>query len=166
MLSIWFLVPLLFLNPACTSGSSWFTYCWSLTWRILSITLLACEMDAHSLNILWHCPSLELKWKLIFSSPVSTAEFSKLAGILSTALSQHYLLEFEIVQLEFHRISDVFHLFTNIAQGNTLQLVIMTPYASLGCDSMSDFTCFNVKDLDILRSPAQVYYRMFFNWSF
>ena len=21
-------VPLSFLNPACTSGSSWFTYCW------------------------------------------------------------------------------------------------------------------------------------------
>ena len=23
----------------------WFTYCWSLTWRILSLTLLACEMS-------------------------------------------------------------------------------------------------------------------------
>ena len=31
-----------------------------------------------SLNILWHCPSLELEWKLTFSSPVATAEFSKL----------------------------------------------------------------------------------------
>ena len=29
-----------------TSGSSRFTYCWSLAWRILSITLLACEMSA------------------------------------------------------------------------------------------------------------------------
>ena len=29
-----------------TSGSSQFTYCWSLAWRILSITLLACEMSA------------------------------------------------------------------------------------------------------------------------
>ena len=28
------------------SGSSQFTYYWSLTWRILSITLLACEMSA------------------------------------------------------------------------------------------------------------------------
>ena len=44
MLAIWSLVPLLFLNPAWTSGSSWFTYCWSLVWRILSITLLACEL--------------------------------------------------------------------------------------------------------------------------
>ena len=43
MLAIWSLVPLPFLNPAWTSGSSWFTYCWSLAWKILSITLLACE---------------------------------------------------------------------------------------------------------------------------
>ena len=28
-----------------TSGSSQFTYYWSLAWRILSITLLACEMS-------------------------------------------------------------------------------------------------------------------------
>ena len=46
MLAIWSLVPLHFLNPAWTSGSFWFTYCWSLTWRILSITLLVCEMTA------------------------------------------------------------------------------------------------------------------------
>ena len=41
MLAIWSLVPLPFLKPAWTAGSSWFTYCWSLAWRILSITLLA-----------------------------------------------------------------------------------------------------------------------------
>ena len=46
MLAIWSLVPLPFLNPAWTCESSWFTYCWSLTWRILSITLLASEMSA------------------------------------------------------------------------------------------------------------------------
>ena len=38
MLVIWSLVPLPFLKPAWTSGSSQFTYCWSLAWRILSIT--------------------------------------------------------------------------------------------------------------------------------
>ena len=54
-----------------------------------------------SLNILWHCLSLGLEWKLTFSSSVSTAEFFKFAGILSAALSQHHLLGFEIVQLEF-----------------------------------------------------------------
>ena len=57
ILAIWSLVPLPFLKPAWTSGSSRFTYCWSLTWRILSITLLACEMSAivwqfeHSLSL-------------------------------------------------------------------------------------------------------------------
>ena len=33
MLAIWSLVPLPFLKPAWTSGSSWFTYCWSLAWK-------------------------------------------------------------------------------------------------------------------------------------
>ena len=37
MLVIWSLVPLPFLKPAWTSGTSWFTYCWSLAWGILSI---------------------------------------------------------------------------------------------------------------------------------
>ena len=50
MLAIWSLVPLLFLNPACSSESSWFTHCWSLTWRILRISLLAWEMSA----IVWY----------------------------------------------------------------------------------------------------------------
>ena len=46
ILAIWCLVPLPFLNPAWTPGCAWFTYCWSLAWTILSITLLACEMSA------------------------------------------------------------------------------------------------------------------------
>ena len=106
MLTIWSLVPLPFLNLACTSGSSQFTYCWSLACRILSITLLVCERIqlCGSLNILWHCPFLRLEWELTFSSPVATAEFSKFAGILRAALSQHHLLEFEIAQLEFRHL--------------------------------------------------------------
>ena len=54
MLAIWSLVPLPFLKSAWTSGSSRFTYCWSLGWRILSITLLACAA-AKSLQ---SCPTL------------------------------------------------------------------------------------------------------------
>ena len=46
MLAIWSLVPLTFLNLASMSGSSQFTSCWSLACRILSITLLVCEMCA------------------------------------------------------------------------------------------------------------------------
>ena len=44
--AIWSLVPMAFLKLAWSSGSSWFTCFWSLAWRILSITLLACEMSA------------------------------------------------------------------------------------------------------------------------
>ena len=39
-------VPLPFLNPVGTSGCSQFTNYWSVTWRMLSMTLLACEMSA------------------------------------------------------------------------------------------------------------------------
>ena len=48
-----------------------------------------------SLNILSRCLSLGLEWKLTYSSPVATAEFSTFAGILSAALSQHHLLGFD-----------------------------------------------------------------------
>ena len=44
LLAIWSLVPLPFLNPACTSGNSPFMYWWNLAWRILSYT-----------RILYHC---------------------------------------------------------------------------------------------------------------
>ena len=72
-----------------------------------SITLqrVRCVQLCGSLNILWHYLSLGLEWKLTFPSPVSTAEFSKFAGILSAALSQHHLPGFEIAQLEFHHPS-------------------------------------------------------------
>ena len=46
MLASWSLVPLPFLNPAWPSGNLWFTNCWNLAWRILSITLLVCGMSA------------------------------------------------------------------------------------------------------------------------
>jgi len=46
MLAIWSLAPLPFINPAWTSENSWFMYCWSIAKKILSITLLACEMSA------------------------------------------------------------------------------------------------------------------------
>ena len=78
------LVPLLLLKPTWASGSSQFTYCWSLAWRILSITLLTCEMSAivrlfeHSLTLaffgngmkthfLWsygHCWVFQICWHI------------------------------------------------------------------------------------------------------
>ena len=95
-----------FLKQAWTCGSSRFMYCWSLAWRILSITLLMLKWVqlCGSLSVLWHCLPLGLEWKLTFSSPVATAEFSKFAGIFSATFSQHHLLGFEIAQLEFHHL--------------------------------------------------------------
>ena len=52
MLAIWALVPLPFLKPAWTSGSPWFTYCWSLAWRILS-TLLNTNSEYAFLTCSW-----------------------------------------------------------------------------------------------------------------
>ena len=84
MLAIWSLVPLPFLNPAWTSGSSWFMYCWRMYYLENFKHLLACVrwlQLCSSLSILWHCFSLGLEWKLTFSSPVAIAEFSKFADI-------------------------------------------------------------------------------------
>ena len=58
MLAIWSLVPLPFQKPAWTSESSRFMYCWSLAWRILSITLLACATAAAA-KWLQLCPTLQ-----------------------------------------------------------------------------------------------------------
>ena len=51
----------------------------------------------------WNENFFQFDW-MTFSSSVPTAEFSKFAGILSAALSQHHLLGFEIAQLEFHHL--------------------------------------------------------------
>ena len=49
--------------------NSWFMYCWSLSWRILSITLLVYEMSAivWLFEYSWHCLSLGLERKLTSS---------------------------------------------------------------------------------------------------
>ena len=111
--------PCFFYDPADVgnlfSGSSAFTKSSLYIWKILVHLLLKPSLKdfehscqhvkwvqlCDSFSILWRCPSFELEWKLTFSSPVATAEFSKFAGILSAALYQHHLLEFEIAQLEF-----------------------------------------------------------------
>ena len=49
---------------------NWALLCWCVRW----------EQLCGSLNMLWHCLSLGLEWKLTFSSPTATAEFSKFAG--------------------------------------------------------------------------------------
>ena len=88
MLRIWSLVPLPFLNPACTSGSSQFMFYWNLALRILSIILLVCEW-AHlcsNLNILCHCLSLD--WNENWPFPVLWPSLNFL--ILLAYWLQHY----------------------------------------------------------------------------
>ena len=55
MLAIWPLVPLPFLNSAWTSGSSWFTCCWNLDWKILSI-YFASMWDEGRCEVIWTFP--------------------------------------------------------------------------------------------------------------
>ena len=63
MLAIWSLVPLPFLNSACTSGSSQFTYCWSLAWRIVSMwNEMLCSYST------WN----NWKWNLFHFHPLAT----------------------------------------------------------------------------------------------
>ena len=60
MLAIWSVVPLPFLNPACTSGSSWFTYHLSLAWRILSFALLS--WNESNYMVVWTLFGTALLW--------------------------------------------------------------------------------------------------------
>ena len=71
MLAICSLVPLPFLKPAWTSGGSWFIYCGSLAWRILSITLLACEV-----KLLNRVQLIVTQWTVAYQAPPSLG-FSK-----------------------------------------------------------------------------------------
>ena len=83
-MAIWSLVPLPFLNPACTSGSSQFTYCWRILYLKDFEHNLTSMWNEHSCTVVWIF--LGLEWKLTFSSPVSTVEFSKFADTLSAEL--------------------------------------------------------------------------------
>ena len=78
-----------------------------------------------SLSILWHCLSLGLEWKLTFSSPVATAEFSKFTGILSAA--------------QYHSITASSFRISNSSSGIPSLLltsfIVMVPKAHLTSDS-------------------------------
>ena len=61
MLAFWSLVPLPFLNLVCTSGSSQCTYCWSLAWNILSITLTSMWNECNC-AVVWTFFGTALLW--------------------------------------------------------------------------------------------------------
>ena len=70
MLAIWSLAPLLFLHQAHISGSFQFMYCWSLAWRILSITLLAGEMCNCVVVCIFFGIAFLWKWNKYWPFPV------------------------------------------------------------------------------------------------
>ena len=100
------------------SGSSAFSklswYIWKFSVHILLKPSL--KDFEHYLASMWNKCNCAVDWTFFgiallwnwnenwFSSPLATAEFSKFAGILNAALSQHHLLGFEIAQLEFHHL--------------------------------------------------------------
>ena len=49
-----------FAKPTCTSGSFWFTYCWSLTWRVLSITWLT--WNERNCMVVWTFFEIAFLW--------------------------------------------------------------------------------------------------------
>jgi len=86
-LSIWKFTVHVLLKPGLENFEHYFTSMW----------------DECNCDVVWTFFGIAfLEWKLPFSSPVATAEFSKFAGLLSAAVSQHHLLGFEIAQLKFH----------------------------------------------------------------
>ena len=100
------------------SGSSVFSKSSLNTWKFMVHVLLKPGLDNFERYFasMWdecivqyfeHCltlPFFGIGMQTVFSSPVATAEFSKFAGILSTAFWQHHLLGFEIAQLELHHL--------------------------------------------------------------
>ena len=101
------------------SGSSAFSKSSLNIWKFMVRVLLkpgledfedyfASVWDKCNYAIIWTFLGIAFLWdwneNLTFSSPVTTDEFSKFAGILSTTLSQHHLLGFEIAQLEFRHL--------------------------------------------------------------
>ena len=91
-LNVWEFLAQLLLKPSLVTFEHYFASMWeqcncAVVWTFFGIGL-----------------SLGMERKLNFFWAVATAEFSKCAGIISAAFSQHHLLGFEIAQLEFHHI--------------------------------------------------------------
>ena len=116
----WQFVPLPFLNQVFTSGSSWFTYCWSLAWRVLSITLLVCEMSAlvrqfeHSLALPFF--GIGMKTDLFLASPRNSQETSPVPQFESTSssvLSFFYVPSLTLVHDCWKNHSLTMHMYTH-----------------------------------------------------
>ena len=96
-----------FSNPTWISGSSRFMYCWSLIWRILSITFLACEMSA-IVGVVWAFFGIAFLWdwneNWPFPVPWPLLSFPNLLTYWVQHFHSIIFSGFEIAQLEFHHL--------------------------------------------------------------
>ena len=103
-----------FSKSSWISGSSWFMYCWSLAWRILSISLLGCEMSAIvwlfeqslALPFFWirmktdlfqpcvHCWVFQICWYIVCSTAMASSFriWNSSTGIPSPSLALFWSL--------------------------------------------------------------------------
>ena len=79
-LNIWKFMVLVLLKPGLENFKHYFTSVWD-------------ECSCVSLSIPWHCLSLGLEWKLTFSSPVATAEFT--LGLLEKSICNTSLFSWQ-----------------------------------------------------------------------
>ena len=106
LMCVWCWGPFVNTNWYFGIFANWFWHLTTINKHLFGTLYWSPSERVYDRSVLW-CVSVYsicMKWKLTFSSPVATAEFSKFAGILSAALSQHHLLGFEIAQLEFHHL--------------------------------------------------------------
>ena len=90
-LNIWKFMVHILLKPGLEKIEHYFTSVW----------------DEYNCVVVWAYFGIAFLWDWSANWPfpvVATAEFSKFAGILSAALSQHHLSGFKIAQLEFHQL--------------------------------------------------------------
>ena len=98
------------------SGSSQFTYCWSLAWRILSITLPACEMStslalplfgvgmkADLFQSCGHCWIFQICWHIEYNTLTASSFriWNSSAGIPSPPLTL-FVVMFPKAHLSLH----------------------------------------------------------------
>ena len=90
----------------CTSGSFWFKYCWSLAWRTLNMTFIACEMS----TTIWQ---FECSLALPFFGIGMTIDLSQSCGRcwvlqicwhIEWSTLKASCFRIKIAQLEFHHL--------------------------------------------------------------
>ena len=122
MLAVWSLVHLPFLNPAWTSGSSGFMYCWSLAlenfeyhiasmwdectcvvvWTFLGIAFCGTGMKTDLFQSCGHCWVFQICWNVEWST-VSASHFR--IWIISAGIASLPLALFVVVLPKVHLIS-------------------------------------------------------------